>query len=61
MLGKCLFGTPYGEPLEQLVTVWCSSICVIGIFVVFCKMGNSGTIHQKISYKIFILYWSIVD
>ena len=45
MLGKCLFGTPCGQPLEQLVTVWCSSICVIGISVVFCKTGNSGTIH----------------
>ena len=45
MLGKCLFGTPCGQPLEQLVTVRCSSICVIGISVVFCKTGNSGTIH----------------
>ena len=27
---------------------WCVnvySICVIGIFVVFCKMGSSGSIH----------------
>lgn len=50
-VGKWLLGTPYYSSSWQIrdssvfrcVSVY--FIRVIGIFVVFCKMGNSGLIH----------------
>ena len=51
VLGKCLFGTPYWSPLERVYdrsVVWyvtLCSICITGILVTLCKMGNSGSVH----------------
>ena len=46
-VGK-VFGTPSSWEICDSSVFWCVSvysICVIGIIVVFCKMGNSGSIH----------------
>ena len=50
VLGKCLYGTPYQSTSQRICDsssgVWTlCSICVTSIFVVFCKIGNSGSIH----------------
>ena len=51
VLAKHLCGTLYGASSWRICdssVFWCVSaysICVIGIFVVFGKMGNSGSIH----------------
>ena len=48
---RCLFGTQYWLFSWQICdgsVFWCVymySICVISIFVIFCKMGSSGSIY----------------
>ena len=57
-LSTCLFGTLYWSPSEMVYdrsVFWYMSvysICVVGLLVVFCKIGNSGSFYWKnLSYE----------
>lgn len=49
VLGSVLGFSLSWEDLWQFCLLVCymCSICVIGTLVAFCKMGNSGSLHEK--------------